>query len=121
VRAYLDQANEAGRLTKSLVQSIISEPPLGFFILVEAAAKPWCGRTLGPLGSMIAAETFFLALDDETSLAGLAPHPDFGVTEALRAAFGDVPQSMPALIRWLDRQMPATEKRLPDGRPLPLI
>lgn len=121
VRDYLAQSNEAGRMTKSMAQSVINDPPLSFFILIEAAAKPWCGRTLGPLGSMIAAETFFRALEDETSFAPLYPRPDFGAAEAVRAAFGEMPQSMPALIRWLDRQMPATEKRLPDGRPLPLI
>ena len=121
VRDFLDKANLAGRINKSLVQSITGEPPLGLFVLVEAAAKPWCGQHLGPLGSMIAAETFFRALDDETSLDSLSPRPGFGAAEAVRAVFGELPQSMPALIRWLDRHMPAAEKRLPDGRPLPLI
>lgn len=121
VRDFLGGAVGSGKMKRGMAQSVINEPPLGLFILIESAAKPWCGRTLGPLGSMIAAETFFRAFDDETSFIPLFPRPGFGAAEAVRAAFGEMPQSMPALIRWLDRQMPATEKRLPDGRPLPLI
>lgn len=121
IRDFLDQANKGGRISKAMAHSITLEPPLGLFVLVEAAVKPRFGRSLGPLGSLIAAETFYRALDDVTSLAALCPRPGFGMAEACRAAFGETPQSMPALIRWLDRQMPAHEKRLPDGRPLPLI
>jgi hypothetical protein len=70
---------------------------------------------------MIAAETFFQALEDESSLDTLMPRAGFRAAEAVKAAFGQLPDTMPALIRWLDRNLPETEKRLPGGSPLPLV
>ncbi|MGB8819042.1 MAG: peroxidase family protein, partial [Rhizobiaceae bacterium] len=110
-----------GKLPKALAQALVNDPPLGLFILIEASQKPWSGRSLGPLGSLIVAETFFRAFEDNSSLDTLVPRPGFGAAEAVRTVFGPRPETMPALIRWLDRHMPEADKRLPDGRPLPLI
>jgi Animal haem peroxidase len=128
VRQWLEDSSRAlghsgglGKMPKALAEAAVNDPPLGLFVLIEASQKPWSGKSLGPLGSMIAAETFFHALEDESSLGTLMPQTGFGAAEAVKAVFGPAPQTMPALIRWLDRNLPETEKRLPGGSPLPLV
>ena len=117
----LDPSGGLGNMPKALAEIAVSDPPLGLFVLIEASQKPWSGKSLGPIGSMIAAETFFRALEDESSFDTIMPRAGFGAAEAVKAAFGQMPETMPALIRWLDRNLPETEKRLPGGSPLPLV
>ncbi len=128
VREWLEDSSRAlhpsgglGKMPKALAEIAVNDPPLGLFVLIEASQKPWSGKSLGPLGSIIAAETFFRALEDERSFDTIMPRAGFGAAEAVKAAFGQTPDTMPALIRWLDRNLPETEKRLPGGSPLPLV
>jgi hypothetical protein len=97
-------------------------PPLVLFALIEATLSPWHGERLGPLGSLILAETFFRALDDIASLRFLHGRNGEGSGEAANMIFGrNPPTTMPELVLWLDRNVPATEKVLPSGEPVPII
>jgi hypothetical protein len=107
-------------MSNDQVAAFAANPPLVLFVMIEAWSAPSHGERLGPLGSIIIAETFFRALDDEASLDFL------GGAEARRTAleivFGmTTPTTMPDLVLWLDRNVPASEKTLPDGQPVPLI
>lgn len=104
-------------MPRDLLIEFANNPPLVLFILIEAAQAPWNGERLGPLGSVIIAETFFRALDDMTSLCGSGE-----LAEAERLVFGHgKPESMPELIVWLDRNTSSADKKLPDGDELPII
>jgi hypothetical protein len=114
------------RLDDTLLNELCSNPPLGLFILIEANSGPGQGRHLGPLGSILLAETFFRILDDDSRLDRM-PLPG-GMTPQIAAKLFfeqngqiPVPQTMPELIRWIDRNLPRTEKVLSDGSPLPFI
>lgn len=128
VRLWLEESSRAfdpsgrlGKMPKSLAEAAAEDPPLGLFVLIEAASRPWSGKSLGPLGSLVLCETFFRALEDESAKATLTPHAGFGASEAVKTVFGQLPDTMPALIRWLDLNLADSEKRLPDGSPLPLV
>lgn len=104
-------------IPRNLLIEFAHNPPLVLFILVEAARAPWNGERLGPLGSVILAETFFRALDDMSSLCGSGE-----LAESERLVFGGrSPETMPELIVWLDRNTSDAEKKLPDGDELPII
>ena len=106
-------------MPRDLVIEFASNPPLGLFVMIEASQAPWNGQSLGPLGSIIVAETFFRALDDDAPLCG-----DGGIelAQAEKLVFGGLrPVRMPELITWLDRNTTAADKVLPDGEELPII
>ena len=114
------------RLDDALLGELCSNPPLGLFVLIEANSGPGRGRHLGPLGSILLAETFFRILDDDSRLDRM-PLPG-GITPQIAAKLffeqngpDAVPQTMPELILWIDRHLPQTEKELSDGSPLPFI
>ncbi|MBL8835967.1 MAG: hypothetical protein JNL66_06955 [Alphaproteobacteria bacterium] len=113
------------------IATLSAEPPLPFFVLFEAALDGAAqGRRLGPLGSIIVADTLYGALDGARA-AG--EDPDAPLAETLRAiaarthgaetALAFIPEidSMLALIRFmgtafgLDAQKPAFS-RPPAGR-----
>lgn len=97
-------------------QEVVNNPPPFLYFLVEAAAAAG-GRSFGPLGSIIIADTFHRALE-------LWPVPANDKGAAARdcalLVFGDDgPNSMPALVEWVDRQLGDVHKH--GDRPLPLI
>lgn len=109
-------------MSEEQVAEFASNPPLVLFVLIEAAAPPRNGERLGPLGSIIIAETFFRALDDDASLGFLGAAEGRAGPEAADIVFGASPPStMPDLVLWLDRNVPAADKVLPDGQPVPII
>ncbi|MHA7775014.1 peroxidase family protein [Roseibium sp. M-1] len=114
------------RLDDAMLDDLCTNPPLGLYVLIEANSGPGQGRHLGPLGSILLAETFFRILDDSGRLDRM-PLPG-GMTPQIAAKLffeqkgpDPVPQSMPELIRWIDRNLPQSEKELGDGSPLPFI
>ena len=80
------------------IASLTRDPPLGFFILMEAATVE-DGTRLGPVGSVIVAEVFFRALSEsEQMFAGTFADGE-SVDSLARAVFGgEVPPTMPALV-----------------------
>lgn len=90
-------------------KEITSNPPPLLYVLAEAAAARG-GRSLGPLGSVIVADTFFRALAASSSAA----------EEACERVFGKTPPAdMPALVLWIDARMDRKHKRTASGTPLP--
>ena len=109
-------------MSEEQVEAFVANPPLVLFVMIEAAQKPWNGERLGPIGSIILAETFFRALDDTSSLDFLGSATGEAGAEAIDIVFGAaVPSTMPDLVLWLDRNVPASEKVLPNGQPVPII
>ncbi|MEO3998273.1 peroxidase family protein [Mesorhizobium sp. CAU 1732] len=109
-------------MSDAQIEAFASNPPLVLFVTLEAAAKPWHGERLGPIGSIILAETFFRALDDDAALDFLAASEDEAGEEAVDMVYGtSVPSTMPDLVLWLDRNVSASEKVLPDGQAIPII
>ncbi|MEO3386204.1 peroxidase family protein [Mesorhizobium sp. CAU 1741] len=109
-------------LTEEQVREFAENPPLVLFIMIEAASHPANGERLGPLGSIIIAETFFRALDNQASLDFLGGSDRDECAEAIEIIFGAaMPSTMPDLVLWLDRNVPAAEKTLPDGQQVPII
>lgn len=99
--------------TAEELDSISADPPLYFFILFEAAmertasgegnarfnrSKENKGETLGTLGSIIVAETFFRGLGSTRSLI----EDDPMVEPLAKEVFdGQIPETMPDLIRFM--------------------
>lgn len=109
-------------MSEEQVTSFVTNPPLVLFVMIEAALPPWNGERLGPIGSIILAETFFRALDDASCLDFLGSATGVAGAEAIDIVFGTaVPSTMPDLVLWLDRNVPASEKVLPSGQPVPII
>jgi hypothetical protein len=109
-------------LSEEQVAAFASNPPLVLFVMIEAAQPPWNGERLGPIGSIILAETFFRALDDTSCLDFLGSATGSAGAEAVDIVFGAAaPTTMPDLVLWLDRNVPASEKVLPNGQPVPII
>ena len=108
-------------LSEAQIASFTADPPLVLFVMIEAALPPWNGERLGPIGSIILAETFFRALDDASCLDFLGSATGAGA-EAAEIVFGAaVPSTMPDLVLWLDRNVLASEKVLPNGQKVPII
>ncbi len=100
-----------------VAESLVDDTPLGLFVLIEAATLA-AGSHLGPLGSMIVAETFFQAMHDMPRSA----EDRADTATALAAAFPDgMPRTMPELVLWVDGTMSVSDKTLPDGEMLPLV
>lgn len=90
----------------------VNNPPPNVYYLLEAAEAKR-GTMAGPLGSIVLAETFYRALDGKIREAEME--------SAAAEIFGkDVPNTMPALIAWIDRHM-RTEDKVFDDRALPLV
>lgn len=100
-------------------------PPPFLYYLIEADAET-SGTRVGPLGSIILADTFFRALD-------YRPMPysssDQSLTDAANEVFGsNVPKCMSELILWVDEQLQDKDKKVHAERsgghveiPLPLV
>ncbi len=111
-----------GKIRPELIAEFVDNPPLGLFIMIEAAQQPWNGERLGPVGSVILAETFFRALDDNASLGFLYSHNGDGIAQATKIVFGGAePNDMAGLIRWVDQNSPPSDKTLQNGDILPII
>lgn len=110
------------KIRPELVTEFADNPPLALFVMIEASQAPWNGERLGPLGSVIIAETFFRALDNDASLAFLHDHSGNGTKQTTQIVFGGPePSDMAGLITWLDQNSPPSDKTLPDGDILPII
>jgi hypothetical protein len=110
------------KIRPELIAEFIDNPPLGLFVMIEASQPPWNGERLGPLGSVILAETFFRALDDNASLAFLHSHNGGGIAQATQIVFGGPePNDMAGLISWVDQNSPSSDKTLQNGDILPII
>jgi hypothetical protein len=71
LREWLVSEPTYGRLTAEDVETLVSDPPLPFFILFEAMRQPQAeGLRLGPLGSIIVSEVIFGALEHQEIPAG---------------------------------------------------
>ena len=92
--------NSARDLTDPQIECLVSDPPLLFFILLEASVynENQEVKGLGPLGSAIVAETFYAARDRTEALIEKSDEiHSFAVK-----LFGDsVPKRMPVLIKEL--------------------
>jgi hypothetical protein len=70
IAQWLREEPAYGRLSEEDIATLSEDPPLPVFCLFEAAFDPQTeGRTLGVLGSIIAAETIFGALTRDKMLA----------------------------------------------------
>lgn len=98
-------------LTQSEIDALVADPPLPLFVLIEAATHPGArGLRLGPLGSIIVADTILGALD-ETTFPGESPAASLkenlrdiaGLTMSDPAALAFVPEidSMMDLVRFM--------------------
>lgn len=80
------------------IKGLSQDPPLLFFILMEAAETQDGGKRLGPVGSTIVGETVYGALYRTRSLI----EDDPGTKQVVATAFGGhPPDTMPDLIRHL--------------------
>ncbi|MXN65787.1 hypothetical protein GR183_12800 [Stappia sp. GBMRC 2046] len=99
-----------------LKEEAISNPPPMVYFLVEAAAAE-DGFRLGPLGSVVLAETFYRALSHRRSV----PFDEREPREDAEKIFGmPTPASMPDLIRWVDENMSLEDKTFLEAD-IPLI
>ncbi|MBK8458673.1 MAG: hypothetical protein IPL47_17350 [Phyllobacteriaceae bacterium] len=105
------------KMPSNLVDKLLEDPPLGLYVLIEASVFE-NGDRLGPLGSLIVAETFFRSLlDAEKTLAEQAAgldNPTDPKTLA-DAIFTCAPKSMSAFLTWIDGRLPPSEKTAPHG------
>ncbi|GGE95614.1 hypothetical protein H1W37_04090 [Stappia taiwanensis] len=93
----------------------IADPPPLLYFLVEAAASN-NGHRSGPLASVVIANNIYLHLDDHTHKASNPVVAE----EAAKVVFGpNVPNTMPELIKWTDRNLNMREKTF-RNRALPL-
>ena len=96
---------EASPLTDEEITCIAKDPPLGFFVLFEAAFVEQ-GKCLGPLGSAILAEVLFAALARSArDRAVAAAQP--GIQELAEALCPEgIPENMPGLVKLTARLSP---------------
>lgn len=102
---------------------LTSDPPLGIYVLIESFAFQG-GEKLGPLGSLIVAETFFRALlDAEAILDEQAADIRSGAkaSDIARLAFPNIPQSAPDLLVWIGSRLSQCETQLSGGGNLAFI
>ncbi|QDG76577.1 peroxidase family protein [Labrenzia sp. PHM005] len=114
------------RLTTETIDELSGNPPLGLFVLIEANSGPGQGQHLGPIGSIIVAETLFRAVDDDRGLQQLELPNSHTPQIAASILFqqtgaGPIPQTMPDLIRWIDHHLPDEYKTLEDGSRLSFL
>ncbi len=86
-------------------ETIMNPPPMLYFLVEAAAAEN--GFRLGPIGSVVLAETFYRALDHDRTISagGITP------SQAAEMIFGrEIPHTMPELIRWVNERMPQEDK-----------
>jgi hypothetical protein len=75
LQEWLTAVPTYGDLRREDVETLSNDPPLPFFILFEAMQQPAAGLHLGPLGSIIAAEVIFAALEGARISLGLGAGP----------------------------------------------
>ncbi len=68
IKSWLSEPGAGGGLSPGQIDALASDPPLGFFVLFEAA-KQADGTRLGTLGSIIVAEVLFQALGPDSGQA----------------------------------------------------
>lgn len=99
----IEQWARVRHISAADVSQLAADPPLLFFILLEAA-EDQNGERLGTLGSVIVAEVIFRALAQaahQAPISGLLAEGD--ATAVATTVFGeDIPNSMPKLIDWLN-------------------
>ncbi len=98
LRKRSSKADKDRGLTDEDIEIISNDPPLIFFILMEAQEVAE-GVHLGPVGSMVVGETVYAALYRTQS--AIEKHPE--TMKAVEAVFGPTPPtSMPELIQHLE-------------------
>ncbi|WP_029059893.1 hypothetical protein [Stappia stellulata] len=106
MRRWLD-ADKSVALS-GLRRSVVTNPPPTLYHLAEAAAAN-DGYCLGPLASIIVADRIYNLLEAHES----RPASNIVAAETAKVVFGSrVPASMPDLVRWIERHLPAQHKRL---------
>ncbi|PJK31696.1 peroxidase family protein [Minwuia thermotolerans] len=104
--------NWIGAADDEIVKEFVGNPPPGLYFLIEAAGAHK-GERLGPMGSIVLAETFYRALEDHEE--------DRDLVQAAFEVFGySVPATMGDLILWVEQHM-RVDDRVFDMRSLPLI
>ncbi|WP_417519780.1 peroxidase family protein [Minwuia sp.] len=105
-------AENASESVEAFKDEFVNNPPPNIYYLLEAAVAAK-GQHVGPLGSIVLAETFFRALDEH--------HGEEEQAASAAEVFGpDIPQSMDQLIRWVNQHMHVEDKVFGD-QALPLI
>lgn len=93
------RAPKAPALTAGQQAEIIANPPLSLFLQIEAEGLGDAGRSLGPLGSILLAESMRLAIADP-----LARNRDLHLAEV--QALGAEAETVPELLALLRRKDP---------------
>lgn len=91
--SWLGESDSTGRLSETDKRRLANDPPLSLFVLFEAAhtikdgapVRDGGGARLGPLGSIIVAETIFGALDQKIEFENAST-----LSEALRNCGGEL-------------------------------
>lgn len=97
-----DKTIDLGELKE---EAITNPPPMIYFLVEAAAAED--GFRLGPLGSLVLAETFYRALSHRRTVPFGERDPQ---QDAEKIFDTPLPASMPDLIRWVDENMPLEDK-----------
>ncbi|MCA8928830.1 MAG: hypothetical protein KDC18_12235 [Alphaproteobacteria bacterium] len=114
---WLQAAPGGSLLDTDEANCIASDPPLLFYILLEADIEAK-GERLGTLGSVVVAETIFRALSRHERIAGRnAAAQEQAAGELADQIFGvvggSVPTTMPDMLCYVQRALPPSEQHIP--------
>lgn len=115
---YRWSGDREGHNSRALPQwmrdELSANPPPFLYYLVEAAVEAG-GKRVGPLGSVIIADTFFRALEHVSIPTATA---NYSAEAAANSVFANkVPDTMAKLILWVDARLGAENKAKPGGVP----
>lgn len=119
VKSWLESGNpQESPMTPRQIDCVAEDPPLSFYLLLEAELEGNDGTRLGLVGSVIFAEVLFRALElhaKSASAVGRASQSveHYATKMVFTSEVGGVPTNMHQLLSFTERYLTAEQKEIP--------